>query len=60
MAAREGFLFEETLTGFKWMGTRAAELRDQGYTVNRYPLHARTTPTLTHTRTQARHAYGSV
>lgn len=30
MAAREGFYHEETLTGFKWMGTRAHELTQQG------------------------------
>ena len=23
MAKKEGFIFEDTLTGFKWMGTRA-------------------------------------
>ena len=34
MAQKEGFVFEDTLTGFKWMGTRAAniekECRDSG------------------------------
>ncbi|GMH81037.1 hypothetical protein TrST_g11863 [Triparma strigata] len=33
VAAKEGFLFEETLTGFKWMGNRSEELRKQGYNV---------------------------
>ena len=33
VAAEENFLFEETLTGFKWMGNRSEELRDQGYDV---------------------------
>ncbi|KAH0542082.1 hypothetical protein FGG08_003462 [Glutinoglossum americanum] len=31
MAAKEGFYFEESLTGFKWLGNRALQLRDQGY-----------------------------
>jgi phosphoglucomutase len=31
MAAKEGFHFEETLTGFKWLGNRALQLQDQGY-----------------------------
>ncbi|KAF8250127.1 hypothetical protein K440DRAFT_648917 [Wilcoxina mikolae CBS 423.85] len=31
MAAVEGFYFEETLTGFKWLGTRALELQTAGY-----------------------------
>lgn len=30
MAKREGFQFEETLTGFKWMGNRAVELMQEG------------------------------
>lgn len=30
MAAREGFRFEDTLTGFKWMGNRAVELAAEG------------------------------
>lgn len=30
---KEGFHFEETLTGFKWMGNRARDLLDQGKTV---------------------------
>lgn len=30
MAKKEGFVFEETLTGFKWMGSRTAELREAG------------------------------
>jgi phosphoglucomutase len=29
MAEREGFHFEETLTGFKWLGSRALELSQQ-------------------------------
>lgn len=33
MAAKEGFKFEETLTGFKWIGNKAIELRKQGYKV---------------------------
>eukprot|EP00906_Rhabdomonas_costata_P004216 RCo006278 len=31
MAEKEGFLFVETLTGFKWLGNRAAELIAQGH-----------------------------
>lgn len=32
IARVEGFLFEETLTGFKWIGSRAETLsREQGY-----------------------------
>ncbi|TPP64290.1 Phosphoglucomutase [Fasciola gigantica] len=30
MAEQEGFYFEETLTGFKWMGNRAQELAAEG------------------------------
>ncbi|XP_072476557.1 phosphopentomutase isoform X2 [Notamacropus eugenii] len=30
IALKEGFHFEETLTGFKWMGNRAKQLIDQG------------------------------
>lgn len=33
IAVKEGFHFEETLTGFKWMGNRAKDLLDQGKTV---------------------------
>ncbi|KAI9845404.1 MAG: Phosphoglucomutase-3 [Sclerophora amabilis] len=33
MAEREGFHFEETLTGFKWLGNKALELREQDYYV---------------------------
>ena len=29
----EGFLFEETLTGFKWIGSRALALQNEGYRV---------------------------
>ncbi|RPB15275.1 hypothetical protein P167DRAFT_483112 [Morchella conica CCBAS932] len=32
MAAMEGFYFEETLTGFKWLGNRALLLKEKGYT----------------------------
>lgn len=31
MAAVEGFHFEETLTGFKWLGNRARDLQKAGY-----------------------------
>ncbi|KAL7296965.1 hypothetical protein TKK_0009405 [Trichogramma kaykai] len=30
MSKKEGFKFEETLTGFKWMGNRASELKKSG------------------------------
>ena len=30
IAEKEGFLFEETLTGFKWLGNKAIELEKQG------------------------------
>lgn len=30
MAEKENLQFEDTLTGFKWMGSRAKELIDQG------------------------------
>ncbi|EFR02738.1 phosphoglucomutase-2 [Nannizzia gypsea CBS 118893] len=33
MAEKEGFHFEETLTGFKWMGNVARQLETQGYEV---------------------------
>jgi len=33
IAKKEGVKFEDTLTGFKWMGSRAKELIDQGKTV---------------------------
>uniref|UniRef100_A0A8C9TDZ9 Phosphoglucomutase 2 n=1 Tax=Scleropages formosus TaxID=113540 RepID=A0A8C9TDZ9_SCLFO len=33
IALKEGFHFEETLTGFKWMGNRAKQLLDQGKTM---------------------------
>ncbi|KAM5440869.1 hypothetical protein MferCBS31731_004008 [Microsporum ferrugineum] len=33
MAEKEGFHFEETLTGFKWMGNVARQLENQGYEV---------------------------
>jgi phosphomannomutase len=31
IAEAEGFYFEDTLTGFKWIGSRLVELRDEGY-----------------------------
>ena len=31
VAEVEGFAFEETLTGFKWIGSRAVEMREDGY-----------------------------
>lgn len=33
MAEHEGFRFEETLTGFKWMANRGLELRKEGYNI---------------------------
>ncbi|KAL7545485.1 hypothetical protein ACHAWF_008836 [Thalassiosira exigua] len=33
MGEMEGFRFEETLTGFKWIGSRALSLQSQGYRV---------------------------
>lgn len=33
MAQREGFLFEETLTGFKWMANRGLQLQKEGYKI---------------------------
>lgn len=30
---REGFFFQETLTGFKWMANRGLELEKEGYTI---------------------------
>jgi len=33
IAKVENFYFEETLTGFKWLGNKAIELRKKGYTV---------------------------
>ncbi|XP_076021584.1 phosphopentomutase [Genypterus blacodes] len=33
IAVKEGFHFEETLTGFKWMGNRARDLLNKGKTV---------------------------
>ncbi len=33
MAETEGYNYEETLTGFKWMANRTQELRAQGKTV---------------------------
>lgn len=33
MAKVEGFVFEETLTGFKWMGSRAVEREKEGKTI---------------------------
>ncbi len=34
LAEQEGLYFEETLTGFKWLGNRSIELERQGYTVH--------------------------
>lgn len=31
IAKREGFHFEDTLTGFKWIGSRAVALSSEGY-----------------------------
>jgi phosphoglucomutase len=31
MAVKEGFYFEETLTGFKWLGNTALKLHQRGY-----------------------------
>ena len=31
MSKEEGFVFEETLTGFKWMANRSLQLKEQGY-----------------------------
>eukprot|EP00439_Symbiodinium_sp_Y106_P055679 s241_g7.t1 len=33
LAEKEGFRFVETLTGFKWMGSKSAELRAEGFEV---------------------------
>lgn len=33
MAAVHGFMYEDTLTGFKWIGNRAIELKENGYNV---------------------------
>ena len=33
MANMEGFYFEETLTGFKWLSNRTLDLEAQGYDV---------------------------
>nr|KAJ3421294.1 Phosphoglucomutase-2 [Polyrhizophydium stewartii] len=33
IAKQEGFRFEETLTGFKWLGNRAKDLEKEGYHV---------------------------
>ena len=33
MAKTEGFQFEETLTGFKWMGNRTSQLAEMGHKV---------------------------
>ncbi|KAJ3106385.1 Phosphoglucomutase-3 [Phlyctochytrium planicorne] len=36
MAEREGFLFEETLTGFKWMSNRLIELQEERSLIPRF------------------------
>lgn len=33
MAAKDGFHFQDTLTGFKWIGNKAINLKQQGYAV---------------------------
>ncbi|KAH7578786.1 Phosphoglucomutase and phosphomannomutase phosphoserine signature [Nakaseomyces glabratus] len=33
MAEKEGFLYKDTLTGFKWIGNEAAKLEEKGYFV---------------------------
>ena len=33
MAEKEGFKYEETLTGFKWIGNKALDLKKRGYSV---------------------------
>ena len=33
VAEKEGFLFRETLTGFKWLGNEAKNLEQDGYSV---------------------------
>ncbi len=35
MAAKEGFRFEQTLTGFKFIGNRALDLEAEGYRVRK-------------------------
>jgi phosphoglucomutase / phosphopentomutase len=37
MGAKEGFQFEDTLTGFKWMGTRASVLEEEDQRLHRSP-----------------------
>lgn len=37
MGAKEGFQFEDTLTGFKWMGTRASVLEEEDRRMNKSP-----------------------
>ncbi len=44
-----GLVFEETLTGFKWMGNRATDLQAAGHTillacVPPHPIHTLTCP----------------
>ena len=36
IARMEGLQFEETLTGFKWMGNRATQLAEMGHKVRGY------------------------
>ena len=33
IAEKEGFLFEETLTGFKWIGTKAKDMQSKGHSL---------------------------
>lgn len=32
-AKKEGIRYEETLTGFKWIGSQAEKMRNEGYTI---------------------------
>lgn len=42
VAKKEGFVFRETLTGFKWLGNEAKNLEKEGYAVAlSVPLEAR-------------------
>lgn len=33
MAEKEGFRYEETLTGFKWIGNKVIDLKKEGFDV---------------------------
>ncbi len=55
MAAKEGFKFEQTLTGFKWLGNKAIELQAQGKQVRaRTEIHTQNTQKARRAR---RHTY---